>query len=370
MPTYREDIHLGHKVPMVETEDIVNGAITTQKLHDSSVTTPKIKDKAVTESKIAEDSVTTPKIKDLSVTTPKIANVAITPEKLSKDVESKWLMPILSKWYSSYIGPIIDGLRNHVNNLFGSVDKKYKELENKFNELRTIVTSSKNNGVALSDRFGISEDIGITQKTLTEAINSIWKKFEEITGEPAGGIDFTVTPDYFISEDDCTVHINAYHKTGVFEYIRFYVDDVMVAEGINVSEYHHDTAIDRTSEIKCVASILGIEYMDKKTVTKYFPFFIGSGSKWDDIVKHSNARQFDGNIRGEYDIRVENENDRMFIIIPASLKEQIVRADMNGFEIPFTITNNDKYIVYTSENTYRKGVYNIDLTANCAECEC
>lgn len=363
MPTYREDLHLGHKVPMVEADDIVNGSITSDKIRNGAVTTPKIADEAVTESKIADDSVSASKIKDGAVTASKIANDSIGLEQLHEtELEKFWLKPILNKWYNKLIKPVLDFLQKQMKDLDKKVDSTYKEL-------RQMIVSASNNGVALSDRFGSSEDIGVNQKVLTEAINAIWKKFEKITGEPAGGIDFTVTPEYFISEDDCTVHISALHSTGVFESVKFFVDDVLVTEAKNVKEYHYDTTIDKTCEIKCVASILGIEYMDKKTVTKYFPFFIGSGKKWDDIVRHSNARPFDGSVKGEYDVRVENEGDHIFIIIPASLKDQIVRADMNGFEIPFIITNNEKYIIYSSVNTYRKGVYGIDLTANC-ECSC
>lgn len=278
--------------------------------------------------------------------------------KMFVDIDKTYLYAKMNRWYYDTIRPCFD-----------DISKKFKAVNDELKTLRTMVTSTTNNGVTLSDRFGVAEDIGVNQKTLTEAINAIWKKFEQITGEPAGGIGLTVTPEYFISEDDCTVHISALHSTGMFESVKFYVDDVLITEAKNVKEYHYDTQIDKTSEIKCVASILGIEYMDKKIVTKYFPFFIGSGQKWDDIVRHSNARPFDGSVKGEYDVRVENEGDHIFIIIPASLKDQMVRADMNGFEIPFEVTNSEKYIIYSSVNTYRKGVYGIDLTANC-ECAC
>ena len=34
MPTFREDIHLGHKVAMTDTDDLVNGSVTKEKLSD------------------------------------------------------------------------------------------------------------------------------------------------------------------------------------------------------------------------------------------------------------------------------------------------------------------------------------------------
>lgn len=42
MPTFREDLHLGHKVALVETDDISNGAVTTDKIADGAVTLAKL----------------------------------------------------------------------------------------------------------------------------------------------------------------------------------------------------------------------------------------------------------------------------------------------------------------------------------------
>lgn len=42
MPTYKEDLHLGHKVTLWETDDIADGAITTEKIADNAVTEEKL----------------------------------------------------------------------------------------------------------------------------------------------------------------------------------------------------------------------------------------------------------------------------------------------------------------------------------------
>ena len=52
MPTFREDLHLGHKVPYIETDDIANKAITEEKMADNSVSTRTIQDEAVTPEKL------------------------------------------------------------------------------------------------------------------------------------------------------------------------------------------------------------------------------------------------------------------------------------------------------------------------------
>lgn len=102
MPTYRDDLHLGHKVPLVETDDLLDGAITEDKISDGAVTSDKladgsvggnkIADGVVDETKLAEGSVqseniasgavTTAKIEDEAVTTAKIADSAVTTGKI------------------------------------------------------------------------------------------------------------------------------------------------------------------------------------------------------------------------------------------------------------------------------------------------
>ena len=69
-------------------------------------------------------------------------------------------------------------------------------------------------------------------------------------------------------------------------------------------------------------------------------------------------------LRGAYDITC-NENDHFFIILGKAFKDSYIRADLNGFEIPITASKitvgGNEYWVYTSDNTYHEGIYNIDI---------
>jgi hypothetical protein len=67
----------------VTTNKIDNLAVTTAKLDTNAVTTAKILDLNVTTSKLNTDAVTTVKILDLNVTTAKIDNLAVTDAKLA-----------------------------------------------------------------------------------------------------------------------------------------------------------------------------------------------------------------------------------------------------------------------------------------------
>ena len=83
MPTFRDDIKLGTKVPMTKTDDINDQAITTVKIRDGNVTTEKLAEGAVSTSKLPDGGITTAKIADESVTTPKLAEASVVTSKIA-----------------------------------------------------------------------------------------------------------------------------------------------------------------------------------------------------------------------------------------------------------------------------------------------
>lgn len=102
------------------------------------------------------------------------------------------------------------------------------------------------------------------------------------------------------------------------------------------------------------------------TVNKAEGFFMGSGQVYTDVIVPECAKTIEGSLEGDYDITVKNNGEYIFIIIPASRKEEFRRCkmDMNGFEIPIEITEMTDYIVCKSLNTYKAGTYNIDIDIN------
>ena len=334
MPTFREDLHLGHELVMIGTEDINNSAITTEKLADGAITTEKLADASVTTPKIADDAITSEKIKDGEVKTPDIADGAITPEKLSDRIVPEVIKPLL------------------------------EPLKDKDNDLQNQIDSLQISGLALSNKFGDDPHIGISQKTLTAAINDIWYKLEEITGETLVGINLTVTPEYYIGEEGCDVNIAAETVTenGIIEYIKLFVNDELVAEGEDEHEFEFDVHISDTSEIKCLAQVLGVVYERKVTITHYSPFWVGAGSTYSSVMTTDNLR----NIGGNYNITF-TAGQNLIIVVEDILRDRFVRADMNGVEIQFTETtqtiSGKTYKVLTSENTYQSGTYNIDINS-------
>lgn len=73
MPTFREDIRLGTKVPQMKTEDYEDRSVTTEKLADEAVTSEKLGTGAVLRVNIQEGAVGTQEIENNAITIEKIA---------------------------------------------------------------------------------------------------------------------------------------------------------------------------------------------------------------------------------------------------------------------------------------------------------
>lgn len=254
-----------------------------------------------------------------------------------------------------------DNLSEGVNNKINRVD----DLQNQIDSLQI-------HGLAVSNKFGNDPHIGISQKTLTLAMNKIWSKLEDITGEVLQGISMTVTPTRFISEDGCMLHVsaNTVGTNGIFERIQFFIDGELIYEEENTEYVSFDHHIDVKPEyeyvIMCKAQILGIEYQRQQIVTRYDEFYVGAGTDYTRVMDREHAKQIADGMKANYDISF-NKGDRLIIVMEASLRNEFVRADMNGVEIQFNeieVTLDGKqYAVFISKNTFQKGTYNIDINS-------
>lgn len=99
MPTFRNDVKLGTKVPMIKTDDLDDRCVTEEKLAEGCVSTDKISQDAVTAEKIAVGSIGTEKLADSCVTKEKIADGAVTAEKLSGNIISDMKNDVAEETY-------------------------------------------------------------------------------------------------------------------------------------------------------------------------------------------------------------------------------------------------------------------------------
>ena len=87
-------------VRLVDTSDISDGAVTTEKIANASVITDKIADSAVTLAKIAESAVGTTQLVDSAVTQAKIAAAAVGTDQIADSAVTQ------VKIAASAVGPV------------------------------------------------------------------------------------------------------------------------------------------------------------------------------------------------------------------------------------------------------------------------
>jgi hypothetical protein len=247
------------------------------------------------------------------------------------------------------------------------LDEKYNNVTN---ELYSMIASLQVSGIALSQKFGYREDIGISQKTLTKAIGRLWEELGTITGKTYMDYTLTVEPSLIYAEGAKSVVVTADCSESIsdFDSIKIYLNGELKAESHDVTRFTTNLSITETSVIRAEGVIMGKLISKETRVSKYIPFFMGSGMNYQEVMVPENLKDLEGTLEGDYDLTVKNNGDYMFIIIPVSHKDEFRRADMNGLglkvEIPMASTTYDDYVVYKSLNTYKAGTFNIDIDIN------
>lgn len=278
------------------------------------------------------------KLKDGSVTTEKIADGSVTSEKIGDDVAE------------TLVDPKILALKEYV--------------QAKIDEIWDVIDSAAHEGPYFEQTLGNKEHMGISQKCITDNINDIWSMFSTITGSGETELTMTVNPTYF-DDDTCEIHISASTNGPTkFDNLKFLVNDNVVYNEDNVDSVDDfTTTVSDSCTIKCDATILGKTYHAERRISKYAELWIGGGTTYQDVMIDDYRNEItDGKVKGNYDVTVDN-NDFIFIIMSNSLAATFNKAEMDGFEIPFTRYGETPigYVCFKSANTYIGGTYNIDL---------
>jgi len=339
MKLFNFDIHIGKWRVLVQTRDIADKAVTGEKLADRIIKAWHIAKKTIKNEHIDDAAVDSRTIKKGAVKNDHIGKCEIHADKFH---------PCVEEWINE------------------KMDYKCRLMEKQMLELRQLVTSYTQNGIALSNSLGANQDIGITQWRLTRELVNLNNRINDLAGLPGKGICVTITPDVFITELDGELALTVTSSgEDVLEKVKIYVNDDLIIEREWTEGFIDHFTLHDTSVVKTVVQIMGVEYTDIKVVTKLFPFFIGSGLVWQDAETVENAQVYRGHLNGSYDMTVNNDGDKIYVIIPKRLAYQMIRIDMNGFEVPVTTHEDGELLIYESVNQYQAGRYNLDITCNC-----
>lgn len=325
MPTFREDLHVGHKVPLVETDDIMDGGITTDKLADGAITHDKLAANAVGENNLQDGSVTTDKLADGAVTAEKLAENSVTEDKIA----------------NKQVG--------------------WQKLDD---DLQNIIASREEHGVALSNEFGDSVLIGITQKKLTETIDAIQDKIDSL--HPGSYITITASPNLIYKDETSDVDVTVRMTDGaIADKITLFVDDVEEESVENASRLDTTISVIDTTALHAVAERQGLDYDVHSQITGVRPYWVGADAQYTDIIDDAHKQNIKANPNGTYNITVPSNGNYVFFVIPEGMT--IHRATMGGFEFPLDAlpsieVESHAYLVYASSNTYDAGSLTIVIS--------
>ena len=180
MKLFEFDIHIGDWRVLVQSRDIQNGAIQSRHITDNAVTTEKIGDGEVKSRNIAPESITNDKIGKGAVTTDKLADESITGDGVGPGAATNGKIAndavhtrnIMDRNVTSKKIDLNAILPEHVS------PATFRELAK---DLQNQIDSINAHGVSVSNEFGTDPHISISQKTMTDAINKLWQKLEDMT---------------------------------------------------------------------------------------------------------------------------------------------------------------------------------------------
>lgn len=279
------------------------------------VLTFKLKDNCIKTNHLAENAVSTANIQDGAVSNPKIGDKQVSWQKLDDD-------------------------------------------------LQNIIASREEHGVALSNEFGDSVLIGITQKKLTEAIDEIQDKIDSL--HPGSYITITASPNIIYKDETSDVDVTVRMTDGaIADKITLYVDDVEEESVENASRLDTTISVIDTTVLYAVAKRQGLDYDVQSQITGVRPYWVGADAQYTSIIDDAHQQNIKANPNGTYNITVPSNGDYVFFVIPEDMT--IHRATMGGFEFPLDAPQSIEveghvYLVYASSNTYDAGVITIVIS--------
>ena len=272
-----------------------------------------------------------------SVTTEMLSDGAVTPEKLNERVTTEMIDPI--------------ALPEATRALVDEMAAKGVSLEMLTPELQRM----------------LSKAVPVSLEVLNKAMGQVYGQIEDITGVPMQGIDMKTNRNYYVGEEgeDITITITPPAEGGGYDHVKVLDGETVLLDEDNVTEVrtlnHH---VSESTTIRCVVTILGVEYEAEQPISKITAFYIGGGETAADVMTEDCHRTIvGGSIDGEYEVEM-GDGDYLFIVMDVAYRDLFHRADMNGFEIPMkamteVTIEGSTYVVGQSENQYNEGEYSI-----------
>lgn len=275
--------------------------------------------------------------------------------------------------YNTFVNLWTNNLENTNNTINSRIDNEVNNLQEQISsndvdieELYKAVASVVAGGVALAQRFGTREDLGISQKILTESRDNLQSQIDAIVSDKATVSITASTSVHIVGERTFT--LTASTNTNA--------ENIVIKQGNSVIATGSGKTL-ATNIVITQSDAGNVVYTAEFTfaggntrtanVTVYFVnrIYVGSGAVYTDIVNESYAVSARRTPVDTYSVTVEQNGEYVFFVVPGTMS--ISKATLSGFEFlletPESVTiEGIEYKVYRSSNTNDAGSYSIVIS--------
>lgn len=217
----------------------------------------------------------------------------------------------------------------------------------------------------ITQEFGNSEELAISQKVITKKIDDLQDQINNLHPGVIG-VGITANPNLIYDDSSSNVTITAkMNDNSIADKIEIKIGETIIGSENNVSELVITQILNGTTTIKAYAVQGGFDYDASTKVTGTKPYYIGSGTEYNDVVNDSCKQNIKASPAGTYNVTVPNNEDYVFFVVPRAMN--INSAKMSGFDFPLQAPVNIEidgveYKYYQSANTYDAGTLTIVIS--------
>ena len=217
----------------------------------------------------------------------------------------------------------------------------------------------------ITQEFGDSNELVISQRVITKKIDDLQDQINNLHPGVIG-VEITANPNLIYDDHSSNVTITAkMNNNSIADKIEIKIGDTIIGSENNVSELVITQILNGTTTIKAYAVQSGFDYDASTKVTGTKPYYIGSGTEYNNIVNNSCKQSIKASPSGTYNVTINNNSDYVWFVVPNNMT--INKVTMSGFNFPIESPQiveieGNTYKVYRSSNTYDAGIITIVIS--------
>lgn len=217
----------------------------------------------------------------------------------------------------------------------------------------------------ITQEFGDSDELVISQRVVTKKINDLQNQINNLH-PGAIGVGIIANPNLIYDDSSSNVTITAkMNDNSIADKIEIKIGETIIGSENNVSELVITKILNCTTTIKAYAVQSGFDYYASTKITGTKPYYIGSGTEYNDVINDSCKQNIKASPIGTYNVTINNNEDYVLFVVPNSMS--IDKVTMNGFNFPIESPQivqieENTYKIYKSSNTYDAGVITIVIS--------